>query len=121
MAVEYPDDDEKQEEIAVKSFFFVAENAPSINPDCNGKIVLQFNYRWPELHTMPPDNLCIDELVQLADGLFLGQLLYSVKPEIPYSPEKDALAYQYEHFGHFMLMDDDWWSIKEFICFDTEN
>ncbi len=120
MAVEYPDEDEKQEEISVKSFFFVAKNAPSTNPDCNGKIVLQFNYRWPELHTMPPDNLCIDELVQIADGLYLGQLLYSVKPEIPYSPEKEASAYQYEHFGYFMLMDDDWWSIKEFICFDTE-
>ena len=120
MAVEYPDEDEKQEEIYVKSFFFVAKNAPSINPHSNSKIVLQFNYRWPELHTMPPDDLCIDELVQIADGLYLGQLLYSVRPEIPYSPEKEASAYQYERFGYFMLMDDDWWSIKEFICFDTE-
>ena len=120
MAVEYPDEDEKQEEIYVKSFFFIATNATSLNPDCNGKNVLQFNYRWPEFHTMPPDNLCMDELVQIADGLYLGQLLYSLKPEIPYSPEKEASAYQYEHFGYFMLMDEDWWSIKEFICFDTE-
>ena len=120
MAVEYPDEDEKQEEIYVKSFFFAATNAPSINPACSGKTVLQFNYRWPELHIMPPDNLCFDELVQIADGLYLGQLLYSVRPEITYSPDKEPSAYQYEHFGYFMLMDDDWWSIKEFICFDTE-
>jgi hypothetical protein len=120
MAVEYPDEDEKQEEIYVKSFFFVAANAPSLNPACNAKNVLQFNYRWPELHTMPPDHLCMDELVQIADGLYLGQLLYSVNPKLPYSPEKEASAYQYEHFGYFMLMDEDWWSIKEFICFDTE-
>jgi hypothetical protein len=120
MTVEYPDENEKQEDIYVKSFFFVATNAPSVNPKCDGKQVLQFNYRWSDFHTMPPDNLCIDELVRIADGLYLGQLLYSVKPGIRYSPETAASVYKYENFGYFMLMDDDWWSIKEFICFDTE-
>jgi hypothetical protein len=120
MAVEYPDENEKQTEIYVKSFFFITRTAPSVNADSNGKKVLQLNYRWPELHTMPPDNLCIDELVQIADGLYLGQLLYSVEPAIPYDPEKEVSVYQYTNFGYFMLMDDDWWSIKEFICFDTE-
>ena len=120
MPVEYPIDSEKSEDIYVKSFFFIAANGKSINPACNGKEVLQFNYRWPELHTMPPDNLCIDELVRIADGLYLGQLLYSTELRIVYSPEKAPVEYKYENFGYFMLMDDDWHAIKEFIAFDTE-
>lgn len=120
MVVEYPDEREKDENIYVKSFYFIATNSKSINPECKGKEVLQFNYRWPEFHTISPDNLCIDELVRIADGLYLGQLLYSTKPEIEYSPEKDPAVYKYENFGYFMLMDDEWYAVKEFIAFDTE-
>ena len=69
---------------------------------------------------MPPDHLCIDELVRIAGGLYLGQLLYATDPTIAYSPEKDPAAYRYENFGYFMLMDEDWHAIKEFIAFDTE-
>jgi hypothetical protein len=121
MPVEYPDENEKDEDIYVKSFFFIATNGPSVREDCHSKEVLQFNYRWPELHTMPPDHLCLDELVRIADGLYLGQLLYSTKLNMPYSPDEEPGAYNYERFGYFMLMDDDWWSIKEFISFDTES
>lgn len=120
MAVEYPDEKEKEEEIYVKSFYFIASNSKSVNPECKGKEVLQFNYRWPEFHTILPDNLCIDELVRIADGLYLGQLLYSTEPHIKYSPEADPAAYKYENFGYFLLMDDEWHAIKEFILFDTE-
>ncbi|MFQ5901073.1 MAG: hypothetical protein ACE5IH_05900 [Thermodesulfobacteriota bacterium] len=120
MVVEYPNDKEKDEDIYMKSFYFIATNDRSINPECKDKEVLRFNYRWPEFHTMPPDNLCIDELVRIADGLYLGQLLYSTRPEIVYDPGKDPAIYNYEHFGYFMLMDDEWYFIKEFIIFDTE-
>ncbi len=120
MVVEYPDDREKDEDIYVKSFYFIATTNESVNPECKDKEVLQFNYRWPEFHTMPPDNLCIDELVSIAEGLYLGQLLYSTEPKIEYSPEKEPSVYMYENFGYFLLMDDDWHSIKEFIAFDTE-
>ena len=120
MVVEYPDEKERDEDIYVKSFYFIAANSRSVNPDCQGKEVLQFNYRWPGFHTMPPDNLCIDELVRIAEGLYLGQLLYSTEPGIEYSPEKDPAVYKYENFGYFMLMDDEWHAIKEFIAFDTE-
>jgi hypothetical protein len=120
MVVEYPDDKEKNEDIYVKSFFFIAENNVSVHEDCIGKDVLQFNYRWPKFRTMPPDHLCIDELVRIADGLYLGQLLYSTEPKIEYKPEVDPATYKYENFGYFMLMDDDWQAIKEFIAFDTE-
>lgn len=119
MVVEYPDEWEKSEDIYVKSFYFIASNSTSINPENKGKDVLQFNYRWPELHTLPPDHLCIDELVRIADGLYLGQLLYSTKPEITYDPERDPSVYEYEVFGYFMLMDDEWHAIKEFIAFDV--
>ncbi|NOZ69317.1 MAG: hypothetical protein GXP46_08775 [Deferribacteres bacterium] len=120
MIVEYPDEKEKSDDIYVKSFYFIAANSRSINPENGGREVLQFNYRWPELHTMPPDNLCIDELVRIADGLYLGQLLYSTKPGIPYDPAKDPAVYKYENFGYFMLMDDDWYAVREFIGFDTD-
>ena len=69
---------------------------------------------------MTPDHLCIDELTRIADGLYLGQLLYSTKPEIKYDPSKDPSAYEYADFGYFMLMDDDWQAIKEFIVFDVD-
>ncbi len=120
MVVEYPNEKERDEDVYVKSFFFIAANNKSINPGNNGKEVLQFNYRWPEFHTITPDNLCIDELVRIADGLYLGQLLYSSKPTLAYDPDRDPADYKYENFGYFMLMDDDWHSIKEFITFDTE-
>ncbi len=120
MVVEYPDELEKEEGIYVKSFYFIANYGKSVYPGSEGKEVLQFNYRWPAFHTMPPDCLCIDELVRIADGLYLGQLLYSLRPEVAYTPEKDPAAYEYENFGYFMLMDDEWFAIKEFIDFDTE-
>ncbi len=120
MVVEYPDAKEKDDYIYVKSFYFIASFKKSVNPENKGKEALQFNYRWPEFHTMPPDCLCIDELVRIADGLYLGQLLYSSKPTLAYDPDRDPADYKYENFGYFMLMDDDWHSIKEFITFDTE-
>jgi hypothetical protein len=120
MVVEYPDEKEKDEDIYVKSFYFIAENNKSVSQESSGKEVLQFNYRWPEFRTMPPDCLCIDELVRVAEGLYLGQLLYATAPTIEYSPEKDSAVYKYENFGYFMLMDDEWYAIKEFIAFDTE-
>lgn len=117
MVVEYPDEREKR---YVKSFFFIATNGKSIMPNNKGKDVLWFNYRWLGLHTMPPDNLCRDELVEIADGLYLGQLLYSTRPKIPYDPDTDPGIYKYDNFGYFLLMDDDWHAVKEFILFDTK-
>ena len=120
MVVKYPDEEEARKEIHVKSFYFIAANGKSFNPENREKELLQFNYRWPEFHTMPPDHLCFDEVVRIADGLFLGQLVYSTRPEIPYNPETDPGVYKYENFGYFMLMDDDWYAVKEFILFDTK-
>ncbi|MCG2728151.1 MAG: hypothetical protein L6244_05850 [Candidatus Methanoperedenaceae archaeon] len=120
MVVEYPDEKEKREEIHVKSFYFIASNGKSVNPENREKELLQFNYRWPEFHTMPPDYLCLDEVVRIADGLYLGQLVYSTMPGIPYDPGTDHSLYKYENFGYFMLMDEDWHAVKDFILFDTD-
>lgn len=120
MAVEYPDEGRQDDNIFVQAFHFIATNGKSVESEGEGKDVLQFNYRWPGFHTIPPDHLCIDELVRIADGLYLGELLYSTEPTIEYSPDKDPAVYKYENFGYFMLMDDDWHAIKDFIAFDTE-
>lgn len=120
MVVEYPDEHEKSRDISVKSFYFIASNGQSIYPANRGKEVLQFNYRWPAFHTMTPDHLCIDELVRIADGLYLGQLIYSTAPEVAYDPARDPSEYRYELFGYFMLLDEEWQAIREFIRFDTE-
>jgi hypothetical protein len=92
----------------LKSFFFIARKGVSINEENNGKKVFLFNYRWPKLRTFPPDNFCIDELVKIADGLYLGQLIYATEILKPYDPKEAPSAYKYRLFGYFLLMDDDW-------------
>jgi hypothetical protein len=102
----------------LKSFFFIGKRGVSANPDNGGKTVYQFNYRWPKLRTMPPDNYCLDELVQIAEGLYLGQLVYSTALQEPYDPNRPASAYNYRNFGYFLLMDDQWYGRKLEIGFD---
>jgi hypothetical protein len=105
----------------VKNFFFIARQAPSIDPQCEGKQVFQFNYRWPKLRTIVPDCYCIDELVQIAQGLFLGRLMYATNITEPYDPEKDPQIYHYRNFGYFLLMDRQWQQIRLSIGFDLDN
>ena len=102
----------------VKGFFFIARQGISVNPENNGKTVLQFNYRWKNLKTFPPDNYCIDELVQIAEGLYMGQLIYATNILEKYDPTKSSSVYDYRNFGYFLLMDDDWYARKIEIRFD---
>ena len=102
----------------LKSFFFIGKQGLSANPDNKDKTVLQFNYRWPQLRTMPPDNYCIDELVQIAEGLYLGQLVYATALLEEYDPNQPASVYNYRNFGYFLLMDDEWYARKLEIRFD---
>src|SRR6266536_5068840 len=92
----------------LKSFFFLAHRAASINADNRGKKIFQFNYRWPKLKTFPPDNYCIDELVMIAEGLYLGQLIYATELLKKYDPGEAPSSYKYRLFGYFLLMDEDW-------------
>lgn len=105
----------------VKNFFFIARQAPSISPDSRGKRIFQFNYRWPNLKTIVPDCFCIDELVQIARGLYLGRLMYATNIKAPYDPSKDPEIYRYGLFGYFLLMDKEWQRIRLSIGFDLDN
>jgi hypothetical protein len=122
MVVEEPTFSERIHGVATKSFFFVAMPNTSVNPQNNKKWVFQFHYRWKDLHTMPPDNLCTDEIVRIADGLYLGQLLYATNLNIPFDPDRNYRHpedYRYRLFGYFLLMDDDWKSLMDHIWSDN--
>ena len=105
----------------LKSFFFIGRQAISVNVDNQGKRIFQFNYRWPKLRTFPPDNFCIDELVQIAEGLYLGELTYATELFQEYDPTKDPSEYKYRNFGYFLLMDDNWHKRRLKIGFDLDN
>ena len=105
---EVPAEEARKYGYDLKSFFFISHTATSVNDENKGKKVFQFNYRWPKLHTFPPDNYCIDELVMLADGLYLGQLIYATELLKKFDPKEDSFAYKYRVFGYFLLMDEDW-------------
>ena len=105
----------------VKNFFFIARQAPSISDACKGKTIYQLNYRWPALKTIIPDRFCIDEIVQIAEGLYLGQLMYATKVLLPYDPSTAPAMYEYRNFGFFILMDEQWHQIRLKIGFDLTN
>jgi hypothetical protein len=105
----------------VKNFFFIARQGTSISKQSVGKKVYQFNYRWPKLKTIIPDCFCIDEVVQIATGLFLGRLMYATNIIESYDPAKDPAVYKYELFGYFLLMDKAWQQIRLVIGFDLYN
>lgn len=105
----------------LKSFFFIARQGISINEDNRRKKVFQLNYRWPKLKTFPPDNYCIDEVVQIAEGLYLGQLTYATELFKKYDPTEDPSEYKYRVFGYFLLMDEDWHRRRLKIGFDLDN
>jgi hypothetical protein len=105
----------------LKNFFFIGHEGVSLNPSNRGKRIYQFNYRWPKLRTIVPDRFCIDEIVQVADGLFLGQLMYATDWLKPYDPKRPPADYKYGQFGYFLLMNEAWHQLRLRIGFDLEN
>jgi hypothetical protein len=105
----------------LKSFFFIGRQAATVNEHNMGKPIFQINYRWPKLRTFPPDNFCIDEVVQIADGLYLGELMYATELFKKYDPNEDPSEYKYRNFGYFLLMDEDWHKRRLKIGFDLDN
>lgn len=92
---------------------------PMNNGDAGNKRVFQFHYRYPLMGGPVPIGFCLDELVQIADGLFLGQLIYSTALDVPFHTSVDASKYKYQLFGYFMLLDDDWERHRQAIKLDT--
>ncbi len=104
------------------TFFFIGRpNRTSMLPENKGKKVYQFNYRWKPLKNIPPDCFCIDEIAQIADGLYLGLLIYATDWLKPWDPATDIKAYKYRLFGYFLLMDEDWHALRLRIGFDLED
>jgi len=99
-----------------KGGLFVAHRAESVEPGKPDKQVLQLNYRWRNLKNPPPLRYLIDELVEIADGLYLGQLLFATDNILKdYDPGCPAAEYKYEHFGYFLLMDNEWNKEKNYL------
>jgi hypothetical protein len=105
----------------LKNIFFIGHAGESLNPGNRGKRVYQFNYRWPKLRTIVPDCYCIDEIVEIAQGLFLGQLMYATDWSKPYDPRLPPAEYKYGQFGYFLLMTEPWHQIRLRIGFDLDN
>lgn len=91
----------------------------SILPMNGRKKVFQFHYRYPMIGGPAPIGYCLDELVQIADGLFLGQLIYSTALHLPFHSGVDPACYDYQLFGYFLLLDDDWERHRQAIGLDT--
>jgi hypothetical protein len=104
-----------------KTFFFIGKQAPSIYPPNQGKRVFQFNYRWQKLRNPVPDRFCIDELVQIAEGLYLGQVFYSTNWLEPWDPATEVARYKYDLFEYFLVMDEEWHAERLRIGYDLVN
>jgi hypothetical protein len=102
--------------------FLGVDDRKSILPMNNGpetaKKVFQFHYRYPLIGGPAPIGTCLDELVEIAEGLFLGQLIYSTALLVPFHSATDPAEYQYQLFGYFLLLDNAWEKHRQAIGFD---
>jgi hypothetical protein len=104
------------------TFFFIGRpNKTSMLPENKGKQIYQFNYRWKPLRNIPPDCFCIDEITQIAEGLFLGELIYATDWLKPWDPATPIEEYKYRLFGYFLLMDEEWHQRRLRIGFDLQD
>ena len=83
------------------------------------KTVFQFNYRYPMIGGAVPIGYCLDEIVEIADGLYLGQLIYSTAFDEPFHSSVAAEKFNYQLFGYFLLLDDDWQRHRLAISLDV--
>jgi hypothetical protein len=100
--------------------FLGSSDRASILPVNQGKRVFQFNYRYPMIGGAVPIGLCLDELVEIAEGLFLGQLIYATEPFKAFHSSMDPAEYQYQLFGYFLLLDNTWERHRQAIGFDVD-
>ena len=89
------------------------------NGETRKKKVFQFHYRYPLIGGPAPIGLCLDELVEIADGLFLGQLIYATALDVPFHSSVEPARYSYQLFGYFLLMDDAWQHHRQAIQLDV--
>lgn len=92
---------------------------PMNSSETRTKKVFQFHYRFPLIGGPAPIGTCLDELVEIAEGLFLGQLIYSTALLTPFHSSVDPAEYRYQLFGYFLLLDDDWERHRQAIGLDV--
>jgi hypothetical protein len=83
------------------------------------KRVFQFHYRYPMVGGALPIGMCLDELVEIARGLYLGQLIYTTAPLTPFHSSVDPSEFHYQLFGYFLLLDNIWECHRRAISFDV--
>ncbi len=119
--IDATEDERRRDGYDARTFFFIGKPAKSIVPESAGKEVYQFNYRWKALRSPPPDYLCVDEIVRIAEGLYLGKLLYATDVLRGWDPKLDPAKYRYRLFGYFLLMDQAWHELRVRLGFDLDN
>lgn len=92
---------------------------PMNSPGTKKKEVFQFQYRFPMIGGPAPIGFCLDEIVEIADGLFLGQLIYATALDLLFHSSVDPAEYKYQLFGYFLLLDDEWQGHRLAIGMDT--
>ncbi len=58
---------------------FLCTSGASVLKEMNGKKVYQLNYRWPNLSPTYPMTRLVDEIVQIGEGIYLGQLIFATR------------------------------------------
>ncbi|MEN6624273.1 MAG: hypothetical protein ABFD50_22340 [Smithella sp.] len=88
--------------------YIISAKGPSLCPKINRE-VLTLNYRWDKLANKPPFCWLIDEVVQIADGLYLGQILSATKHLFDfYDPARPPEDYAYQTYGYFLMFSEGW-------------
>jgi len=88
--------------------YMIAVQGPSMYSQTR-RDVFVLNYRWKNLANKPPLCWMIDEVVEIARGLYLGQILSATRLLLaPYDPEKPPGDYGYQTFGYFLIFSGDW-------------
>src|SRR5512132_4435811 len=91
-----------------KGGIIASHRAPSIYPG-TPREVFRLNYRYPDLGNFPPLTYLIDEMVQIADGMYLGQAIFATTKLLErYDPKADPSQYHYQNFGYFLLFEPFW-------------
>lgn len=113
---EAPESEQQTHGYHKKGGHFIAHRAKSISPRHPGNDVFQLNYRWKNLKNPVPIRYLVDEIVQIADGLYFGPLLFATQRLLEdYNPELDPGVYRYENFGYFLLLNEEWVKLKEML------
>ncbi|MBU2453350.1 MAG: hypothetical protein KJ668_08555, partial [Proteobacteria bacterium] len=88
---------------------YLADFGKSVVSEMKGKDVYQLNYRWPALRPVYPMTRLVDEIVQIAEGIYLGQLIYATRhyslgrlrlpfcPDLPEIPIGESYDPHHQH------------------------